>query len=122
LRISWLKTTRLRVALSLPEALAVSDRLPDMVADTPLASSSPSTRTVVTWLRILMLFSSHLLKLAHHAPGAGRAFTFDRIGTYRYDCSFHPQSMKGTVIVSGTYDSECEVPNQLSWRRCNPPT
>jgi plastocyanin len=35
-------------------------------------------------------------------PGQAVRFTFDRIGTYRNDCSFHPQSMKGTVIVSGT--------------------
>lgn len=35
-------------------------------------------------------------------PGQSVRFTFDRIGTYHYDCSFHPQSMKGTVIVTGT--------------------
>lgn len=26
-------------------------------------------------------------------------FTFEQAGTYRYQCSFHPQNMKGTVTV-----------------------
>ena len=33
------------------------------------------------------------------APGASVSFTFATAGTYRYDCSFHPQNMKGTVVV-----------------------
>ena len=32
-------------------------------------------------------------------PGAKLTHVFDKPGTYRYDCSFHPQDMKGTVIV-----------------------
>jgi plastocyanin len=33
------------------------------------------------------------------APGASVSFTFATAGTYRYDCSFHPQNMRGTVTV-----------------------
>jgi plastocyanin len=36
------------------------------------------------------------------APGASVQHTFDAPGTFRYDCSFHPQNMKGTVIVTGS--------------------
>lgn len=32
-------------------------------------------------------------------PGDTVRFTFATAGTYRYDCSFHPQNMKGTVTV-----------------------
>jgi plastocyanin len=32
-------------------------------------------------------------------PGEAVSFTFAKAGTYRYDCSFHPQNMKGTVTV-----------------------
>jgi plastocyanin len=32
-------------------------------------------------------------------PGETVSFTFAKAGTYRYDCSFHPQNMKGTVTV-----------------------
>jgi plastocyanin len=35
------------------------------------------------------------------APGASVESTFDTPGTFRYDCSFHPQNMKGTVVVTG---------------------
>lgn len=33
------------------------------------------------------------------APGEQVSFTFATAGTYRYDCSFHPQNMRGTVTV-----------------------
>ena len=33
-------------------------------------------------------------------PGQSVTFTFSSPGTYQYDCSFHPQNMKGTVIVT----------------------
>ena len=33
-------------------------------------------------------------------PGEARTFTFPAPGTYHYQCSFHPQNMKGTVVVS----------------------
>ena len=34
-------------------------------------------------------------------PGEKTTFTFDTPGTFKYDCSFHPQDMKGAVVVSG---------------------
>jgi len=34
-------------------------------------------------------------------PGEKASFTFDKGGTFKYDCSFHPQDMKGEVVVSG---------------------
>jgi plastocyanin len=34
------------------------------------------------------------------APGESVSYTFDSVGTHRYDCSFHPQDMHGTVIVT----------------------
>jgi plastocyanin len=33
-------------------------------------------------------------------PGEKATFTFDKTGTFKYDCSFHPQDMKGEVVVS----------------------
>lgn len=33
-------------------------------------------------------------------PGESVSFTFDKVGTHNYDCSFHPQQMKGSVIVT----------------------
>ena len=35
-------------------------------------------------------------------PGETTTFTFSSAGTYRYQCSFHPQNMKGSVVVSGS--------------------
>jgi plastocyanin len=34
-------------------------------------------------------------------PGQKVTFTFDRAGTFSYQCHFHPQNMKGTVTVTG---------------------
>ena len=34
-------------------------------------------------------------------PGEKATFTFDKAGTFKYDCSFHPLDMKGTVVVTG---------------------
>ena len=34
-------------------------------------------------------------------PGETTTFTFEKPGTFKYDCSFHPQDMKGEVVVSG---------------------
>jgi plastocyanin len=33
-------------------------------------------------------------------PGEATRFTFSKAGTFRYDCSFHPQNMHGTVTVT----------------------
>ncbi len=32
-------------------------------------------------------------------PGETTAYTFTKPGEYRYQCSFHPQDMKGRVVV-----------------------
>lgn len=32
-------------------------------------------------------------------PGESVSFTFATAGTFRYECTFHPQNMKGTVLV-----------------------
>jgi len=34
-------------------------------------------------------------------PGEHVTQTFATPGTYQFDCSFHPQDMKGTVVVTG---------------------
>jgi plastocyanin len=34
-------------------------------------------------------------------PGQSVTYSFPAPGTYHYDCSFHPQNMKGTVVVTG---------------------
>jgi plastocyanin len=36
------------------------------------------------------------------APGESVSHTFDEVGTHRYDCSFHPQDMRGSVIVTAS--------------------
>lgn len=35
-------------------------------------------------------------------PGQSVEFAFTSPGLYHYDCSFHPQNMKGTVKVTGS--------------------
>jgi plastocyanin len=32
-------------------------------------------------------------------PGESVSFAFAAAGTYRYECTFHPQNMRGTVTV-----------------------
>lgn len=33
-------------------------------------------------------------------PGQSVSITFTKIGTYKYDCAFHPHDMSGEVIVT----------------------
>jgi plastocyanin len=33
-------------------------------------------------------------------PGKGVTFTFPNAGTFHYQCSLHPQNMKGSVVVT----------------------
>jgi plastocyanin len=33
-------------------------------------------------------------------PDSATTFTFDRAGTFRYQCHLHPQNMKGSVTVT----------------------
>ena len=40
------------------------------------------------------------------APGGSTSHTFDEPGTYAYVCAFHPQNMKGTVVVMTGAGSE----------------
>jgi plastocyanin len=35
-------------------------------------------------------------------PGESTTYTFTSPGTYRYECSFHPTNMQGTVVGSST--------------------
>jgi plastocyanin len=35
-------------------------------------------------------------------PGQSVSYTFKTPGLHHYDCSFHPQNMKGTVLVLGS--------------------
>jgi plastocyanin len=35
-------------------------------------------------------------------PGESVTITFDKAGTESYFCTFHPQQMKGTVVVTGS--------------------
>jgi plastocyanin len=40
-------------------------------------------------------------KTSHDVPiGKTATITFDQPGTYRYQCTFHPAQMKGTVTVT----------------------
>ncbi|MBW3669791.1 MAG: cupredoxin domain-containing protein [Actinobacteria bacterium] len=38
-------------------------------------------------------------------PGQSRTTTFDKPGTYRYRCGFHPDSMQGTLVVRAASSS-----------------
>ncbi len=33
-------------------------------------------------------------------PGDSARFTFTSLGPHRYDCSFHPSDMRGTILVT----------------------
>jgi plastocyanin len=49
---------------------------------------------------------SHSVRIAGAEPlvmkaGESVQHTFDTPGTFNYDCSFHPQNMKGRVVVTG---------------------
>jgi plastocyanin len=39
-------------------------------------------------------------KVMDMKPGQSVSFAFTTAGTHHYDCSFHPQNMKGTVVVA----------------------
>ena len=34
-------------------------------------------------------------------PGESVTHTFEAAGTFKYDCSFHPRDMQGSVVVGG---------------------
>jgi plastocyanin len=59
-------------------------------------------RTTVTWTNRDQF--THSVRLPGEPdlvvrPGETARHTFDEPGTYAYDCSFHAQDMRGTVIV-----------------------
>lgn len=61
--------------------------------------------TTVTWTNddqfthsVRLLPSNEVLGILK--PGESLTHTFTSPGIYRYDCSFHPQNMKGTVTVN----------------------
>jgi plastocyanin len=69
------------------------------------ADISVKAGATVTWKNddqfthsVRLLPSNELLGVIK--PGESLTHTFTAAGTYRYDCSFHPQNMKGTVIVN----------------------
>ena len=60
--------------------------------------------TVVTWTNSDQFTHSVRLidgdrMVGEMRPGQSVTFTFATAGTYRYECTFHPQNMKGTVTV-----------------------
>ncbi len=71
------------------------------------ASVTVRSGTTVTWTNSDNF--THSVRLIDQAdkivgimqPGKSVQFTFDTPGAYRYDCSFHPRDMHGTVLVTG---------------------
>lgn len=60
--------------------------------------------TAVTWTNsdqfshtVRLIGTGEVIGMAK--PGETLTYTFARPGTYEYDCSLHPQNMKGTVTV-----------------------
>ena len=62
--------------------------------------------TAVTWTNhdnfthTVRLIDQGNRVLGTMSPGQSLTFTFTSRGTYRYDCSLHPQDMHGQVIVT----------------------
>ncbi len=64
-----------------------------------------TTGTLVTWTNhdnfthsVRLIDDGNRIVGTMH-PGQSTRFTFTKAGTFHYDCSFHPQNMRGTVIV-----------------------
>jgi len=63
--------------------------------------------TTVTWVNKdevvhnVRQIQSEFLSQDEMEPEDSFTFTFDRSGTYRYQCTFHHPSMNGVVIVEG---------------------
>lgn len=69
------------------------------------AAIAVSAGTTVTWTNddqfthsVRLLPSNEVLGILK--PGESLTHTFTAPGVYQYDCSFHPQDMKGTVTVN----------------------
>jgi plastocyanin len=85
-----------------PVATATVD-LPQSYLFSP-ADIAVAVGTTVTWKNSDQF--THSVRLVDNGqlvgtmkPGQSVTFTFATAGTYRYDCSFHPQNMRGTVTV-----------------------
>lgn len=69
------------------------------------ATITVAVGTAVTWMNDDQF--SHTVRMLDDggavlpiAPGEEVTHTFAAAGTFRYDCSLHPQNMKGTVLVT----------------------
>lgn len=64
------------------------------------------TGTTVTWTNNdnfthdVVLLEPEEIDIGVVEPGEQVTYTFERAGTYRYECSFHPQQMQGVVHVN----------------------
>ena len=68
------------------------------------ADIAVTTGTMVTWTNsdqfthsVRLIESDRMVGIMK--PGDSASFTFATAGTYHYECTFHPQNMKGTVTV-----------------------
>jgi plastocyanin len=82
--------------------------LPASYRFSPTAITVPSG-TTVTWTNhdnfshSVQFLDGGLPKDARlMKPGESTTFTFATPGTYRYQCSLHPQAMQGSVVVTGS--------------------
>lgn len=71
------------------------------------AAIAVSSGTAITWVnRDHFTHSVHLIDDggAVHVlrPGDSVTVAFARVGVHRYDCSFHPRDMHGSVTVTST--------------------
>ena len=91
---------------SSPSAAVATDRvdLPRSYLFSP-AAISVKAGTTVTWTNddqfthsVRLVGTNEVLGILK--PGDSLTHTFIAPGIYQYDCSFHPQNMKGTVTVN----------------------
>lgn len=107
------RVTLFLVALTLAACSASAPAKPVATNQVDLPQSykfSPADITVadgtkVTWTNHdVFTHSVRLLddggKVMDMKPGESVSFTFTKAGLHHYDCSFHPQNMKGTVLVT----------------------
>ncbi len=113
LHVSGARVALLLAALALTACSAASSAAPLATSQVDLPPSykfAPADITVpsgttVTWTNHDNFTHSVRLiddggKVMDMKPGASVSFTFDKPGLHHYDCSFHPQNMKGTVLVT----------------------
>jgi len=92
-------------AAASPVATSIVD-LPPSYKFTPAAITVPAG-TAVTWTNHdnfthNVTFKDGGLPADEHVmkPGETYAFTFATAGTYHFQCTFHPEQMQGTVVVT----------------------